>query len=130
VSATDPDGWFLTGDVGYCDAAGYLIVSGRRDAMFISGGENIHPEEIEAALLSLPGISQAIVVPRLHPEYGFRPVAFIQSETERMRQGRSNKRYEKYFLAIRYLTGSYHGPKTAARASNRIAVFSLNLRRS
>ena len=70
-----------------CDAAGYLIVSGRRDAMFISGGENIHPEEIEAALLSLPGISQAIVVPRLHPEYGFRPVAFIQSETERMRAG-------------------------------------------
>ncbi|MCP4156081.1 MAG: AMP-binding protein, partial [bacterium] len=45
------DGWFGTGDLGAIDAYGYLRVSGRKDNMFISGGENIMPEEIEALLL-------------------------------------------------------------------------------
>jgi O-succinylbenzoic acid--CoA ligase len=46
--------------------------------MFISGGENIHPEEIEKALLSIPGITQAIVVPKDDKEFGQRPIAFIK----------------------------------------------------
>lgn len=74
----DADGWFHTGDVGYCDAAGYLIVSGRRDAMFISGGENIHPEEIETALLNLSYVTRAVVVPKVDTEFGSRAVAFVE----------------------------------------------------
>ena len=45
--------------------------------MFISGGENIHPEEIERALLAHPLISHAKVLSRPDPEFGARPTAFI-----------------------------------------------------
>ncbi len=73
----DADGWFATGDVGQLDEEGYLTVTGRKDHMFISGGENIYPEEIERALLDLPGVEQAVVVAVPDDEYGERPVAFI-----------------------------------------------------
>lgn len=73
----DPDGWFATGDIGRFDEQGYLIVEGRRDRMFISGGENIHPEQIEKALLMLTEITEAIVVPLDDPEWGQRPVAAL-----------------------------------------------------
>jgi len=71
-------GWFSTGDMGQLDKDGHLTVIGRRDSMFISGGENIHPEEIEKALLSIKGIAEAIVVPKEDKEFGQRPIAFIR----------------------------------------------------
>ncbi len=71
------DGWFATGDLGRLDEHGCLHITGRRDAMFISGGENIQPEEIEQALLGVPGVEAAVVVPRADAEYGLRPVAFV-----------------------------------------------------
>ena len=64
--------------MGQLDQEGYLTVTGRRDSMFISGGENIHPEEIERALLSIKGIEGAVVVPREDKEFGQRPIAFIK----------------------------------------------------
>ena len=70
--------WFATGDIGHLDKDGCLSVTGRRDNMFISGGENIHPEEIEKALLSIKGIVEAIVVPKEDKEFGQRPIAFIK----------------------------------------------------
>lgn len=76
--ARDAHGWFHTGDLGSLDADGYLTVHGRKDFMFISGGENIHPEEIEVALMRLGGIEQALVVPVADPEFGQRPVAFLR----------------------------------------------------
>ena len=76
------DGWFPTGDMGQLDKEGCLTVAGRRDSMFISGGENIHPEEIEKALLSIKGIAQAIVVPKEDKEFGQRPIAFIKFSDE------------------------------------------------
>ncbi len=72
------DGWYPTGDRGRIDAAGRLHVLGRRDRMFVSGGENIQPEEIETVLERLKGVERAVVVPVPHPEYGERPVAFLQ----------------------------------------------------
>lgn len=77
------DGWFRTGDLGHFDAAGYLHVTGRRDNMFISGGENIQPEEIEAALRAIAGVEEAIVVPVEDAEWGKRPVAFVRMEEGR-----------------------------------------------
>jgi len=74
--------WFPTGDMGCLDKDGNLTVTGRRDSMFISGGENIHPEEIEKALLSINGIEQAMVVPREDREFGQRPIAFVKFEGE------------------------------------------------
>ncbi len=76
---TDSQGWFRTGDIGEFDETGYLNVKGRIDNMFISGGENIHPEYIERFLQEIPAIEEAIVVPISNEEFGKRPVAFVKS---------------------------------------------------
>jgi O-succinylbenzoic acid--CoA ligase len=76
--ARDENGWFSTGDMGELSKNGYLKVLGRKDNMFISGGENIHPEEIEKGLTSIEGIEEAVVVPAPDAEYGMRPVAWIR----------------------------------------------------
>lgn len=75
------DGWFPTKDLGQMGPNG-LELLGRKDRMFISGGENIHPEEIEKALLSHPEISAANVHSRPDPEFGARPIAFIATPLE------------------------------------------------
>lgn len=82
------DGWFATRDRGAWSPAGYLQVLGRLDHVLISGGENIQPEEIEALLLSQPGIRQALVVGVPDPRWGQRPVAFLEGvwDTETLRQ--------------------------------------------
>ena len=72
------DGWFRTGDLGRLDGAGRLRVLGRRDNLFVSGGENVRPEEVEAALLRIPAVEEAVVVPVPDPEFGARPVAFVR----------------------------------------------------
>lgn len=79
-SALDADGWFSTGDCGSFDAQGNLVVSGRRNRMFISGGENICPEMIEALLVSCPDVRRAVVVGVPHEEFGVRPVAFVAGD--------------------------------------------------
>ncbi len=74
------EGYFETGDLGtYCPKRG-LHISGRKDRLFISGGENIHPEEIERLLRSIEGITHAEVVPTPDEEFGFRPTAYIESD--------------------------------------------------
>lgn len=84
VPSTEKDGWFNTGDLGYWDKDGNLIVTGRSDNMFISGGENIQPEEIENCLLQNPAIKQAIVVPVENAQYGSRPVVFIKFANKKL----------------------------------------------
>nr|WP_321271892.1 o-succinylbenzoate--CoA ligase [uncultured Tolumonas sp.] len=72
----DADGWFHTGDAGYWQND-ELVINGRIDNQFISGGENIQPEQIEQQLLQHPAIAQAIVVPEPDEEWGMRCVCFI-----------------------------------------------------
>ncbi|NNE46432.1 MAG: o-succinylbenzoate--CoA ligase [Rhodothermales bacterium] len=76
--APSVDGWFSTGDTGRFTARRQLIVEGRRDNMFISGGENIQPEEIERALCSFDEIERSVVVDIPDAEFGARPVAFLE----------------------------------------------------
>lgn len=78
VHPFDAEGWLHTGDVGHCDAAGRLHITGRVDNQFISGGENIQPETVERALQALPQVAQAVVVPVPDDEFGARPVAFVE----------------------------------------------------
>lgn len=73
-------GWYHTGDIGILDDHGCLIVTGRLDNMFISGGENIQPEPIELALAEIDGIDRAVVVPVEDSEFGQRPVAFVKMQ--------------------------------------------------
>ncbi len=58
----DADGWLRTGDAGYLDAQGYLYVRDRVKDMIISGGENVYPAEVEAALRGHPAIAEVAVV--------------------------------------------------------------------
>ena len=72
-SVTEPlsaDGWFNTGDLGELDANGYLTVFGRRCDLILSGGENIYPAEIEAALERHPQIAEAGVYGVIDDEWG------------------------------------------------------------
>jgi len=80
VDVRDKDGMFATGDMGYLDEGGVLFVNGRKDRMFISGGENVHPEEIETALEMIEGVERAIVVSVPDAKYGQRPEAFVRLE--------------------------------------------------
>ncbi len=74
----DDDAWFATGDLGELDAEGRLRVLGRKDRRFVSGGENVSPEEIEAALRELTKDSEAYVVARSDARWGARPIAFVR----------------------------------------------------
>lgn len=62
ADAIDSDGWLHTGDVGVLDDAGYLRITDRKKDMFISGGFNVYPAEVENILCSHPAIAQAAVI--------------------------------------------------------------------
>ncbi|MEM6648307.1 MAG: o-succinylbenzoate--CoA ligase [Bacteroidota bacterium] len=80
VPLTNTEGWYATRDVGEIDAAGRLRVIGRLDRQFISGGENIQPEQIERAMLQHAGVHEVIVVPVPDAEFGQRPFAFARAD--------------------------------------------------
>jgi len=71
------DGWYFTGDMGFVDADGELHVAGRVDDMIISGGENIHPVEVEEVLARHPGVRDVAVVGEPDERWGQRVVAFV-----------------------------------------------------
>jgi len=56
------DGWFLTGDVGYMDTAGYFFLVDRKKDMIISGGFNVYPRVIEDAVYEHPGVAECAVI--------------------------------------------------------------------
>jgi acyl-CoA synthetase (AMP-forming)/AMP-acid ligase II len=71
------DGWLRTGDIGLLDAEGNLTLVGRRGDMYIRGGYNVHPGEVERALADHPGVKQAAVIGRPAPVIGEIGVAFV-----------------------------------------------------
>jgi long-chain acyl-CoA synthetase len=72
-----PDGFYITGDVFRRDADGFHYFVGRIDDMFVSGGENIYPADVERMLERHPDIAQAAVVPVEDAIKGQKPVAFV-----------------------------------------------------
>lgn len=71
------DGWLYTGDLGYVDEEGYLYVVNRRTDLIISGGENIYPAEVEAALLTHPDVAEVVVVGVPHDQWGQQVAAAV-----------------------------------------------------
>jgi fatty-acyl-CoA synthase len=71
------DGWFRTGDLARRDDDGFFYIAGRRKEMFISGGVNVYPAEIEAELVSHPAVSDAAVVAIADETWGEVGIAFV-----------------------------------------------------
>ena len=104
----DQYGWFHTGDLGLYDRYKNLHVHGRIDNMFISGGENIYPEEIELQLQYQQNIRKVCVVDIPDEEYGARPVAFIKMEDQKVINESGLKKFlgeriESFKIPVKFL---------------------------
>ena len=75
-----PDGFFVTGDLGELDEQGYLRIVGRGKDLIISGGLNIYPKEIEAAIDAIDGVRESAVFGVPHPDLGEAVAALVTTE--------------------------------------------------
>jgi long-chain acyl-CoA synthetase len=71
------DGWYRSGDIARRDAQGFYYFLGRADDMFVVGGENVWPGEVERLVERTPGVHQATVVPVADEIKGMLPFAFV-----------------------------------------------------
>jgi len=110
-------GRVMTGDLGYFKE-GLLQVTGRIDNQFISGGENIQPEEIEQALVRA-GCIEAIVVDVPCQEFGARPFAFVKGEFDR---DLLESKIERFKLPVQYEGLKYTDLKPNRRQLRRRAT--------
>ncbi len=76
------DGWFVTGDMGAFDPDGYLSILGRAKDLVITGGLNVYPAEVEAALDELPGVAASAVIGVPHPDFGEAVVACVVGQVD------------------------------------------------
>ncbi len=100
----DKNGWFDSKDLGEWVGEQVSII-GRADNQFISGGENIHCEEIERALNQLSEVNQAFIVPIEDDEFGFRPVAIVDCAdlpTKEWFAEQLNGRLERFKFPVEY----------------------------
>ncbi len=81
-AAFTEDGWLRSGDLARRDADGFYYVVGRRKEMFISGGENVYPAEVENVLAAHPAVTEAAVVAAADPKWGEVGRAFVQLSGE------------------------------------------------
>ena len=77
AASIDRRGWFHTGDMATCDEDGFFYIAGRAKDMFISGGVNVYPAEIENQLLQNPSLSDAAVIGVPHETWGEVGVAYV-----------------------------------------------------
>ena len=77
AAAIDPDGWLHTGDIGSIDAAGNLKITDRLKDLFIVGGFNVSPAEVEQVMARHPDISEVAVVGIPDPRLGEVPSAYV-----------------------------------------------------
>jgi O-succinylbenzoic acid--CoA ligase len=78
----DDDGWYATGDLGRWGPDGRLVVDGRRSELIITGGENVWPEPVEAALRRHPKVADVAVAATPDPEWGEAVTAYVVAAAE------------------------------------------------
>jgi long-chain acyl-CoA synthetase len=81
-AALERDGLWSVGDMGYLDDEGYLYIADRKSDMVISGGVNIYPAEIEAALMTMPAVADCAVFGIPDAEFGEALAAAVQLRPE------------------------------------------------
>ncbi|HEX7808700.1 MAG TPA: AMP-binding protein, partial [Thermoanaerobaculia bacterium] len=104
AAAYAEDRWFRTGDLARRDEDGFFYIAGRRKEMFISGGVNVYPAEIEAELVSHPAVSDAAVIAIPDETWGEAGIAFVvctASEGELVEY--LSSRIAKYKLPKRFI---------------------------
>ncbi len=75
-----PDGFFITGDLGKIDEAGYVHIVGRGKDLIITGGFNVYPKEVESEIDLLPGVVESAVIGLPHPDFGEGVTAVVVKE--------------------------------------------------
>ncbi|MDE2516390.1 MAG: AMP-binding protein [Rhodospirillales bacterium] len=101
-------GWFNTGDLGHLDAKGFLYITGRASDMYISGGSNVYPREVEELLLTHPAVAEACVLGMPDPKWGETGVAVLvaapgQSIDTAALNGLLDGRLSRYKWPARYV---------------------------
>ena len=129
--AIDKDGWLHTGDLGITDSEGYIYIKGRSKSMLLGpSGQNIYPEEIEAKLINMPYIAEAVVLMNnnhklealVYPDYDQAKADNVESELEaRMEENRKelNKHLAAYETLQRVRIHESEFEKTPKRSIKR-----------
>ena len=105
-AALERDGLWSVGDMGYLDAEGFLYVADRKSDMVISGGANIYPAEIEAALMTMPGVADCAVFGIPDAEFGEALAAAVQVRPEKKLSASDVQQY------LRQRIAGYKVPRT------------------
>ncbi|WP_188195227.1 acyl-CoA synthetase [Nonomuraea sp. SYSU D8015] len=125
-------GWFRSGDVATLDEEGHLYIVDRVKDMYISGGENVYPAEVEAALFEHPAVAEAAVVGVPDATWGETGRAFVVARaghdavTEEELQGFLRTRLAKYKVP-RYVTFVEDLPKTGSGKIQKLKLRDLSL---
>ena len=82
TAGTFGDGWVATGDLARVDEDGYFSIEGRKKNMFVSGGENVYPPEVEDVITDHPGVDEAVVVPVPDEDWGQVGKAVVEGDPE------------------------------------------------
>ncbi len=100
------DGWLRTGDLATCDETGLYSICGRTKEMYISGGENVFPAEVESAIASHASVSESVVVGMPHDLWGEVGCAFVV-----LRDGSSAVSSDELIRFVRGQLASYKAPR-------------------
>jgi long-chain acyl-CoA synthetase len=106
LDTVDAEGYFRTGDIGFVDEEGYLFITDRAKDMIVSGGVNIYPAEIEAALLTVPQVQDAAVIGIPDEEFGEQVKAFVE-----LKPG-AQASVEDVMAGVRDALASYKRPRS------------------
>ncbi len=105
----DEDGWYHSKDLA-TEEKGNIFIIGRKDNMFISGGENIYPESIELKITQISIVNFAIVVPVEDKEFGYRPIAFVHLNNTKLEPKELSKKYKLITEELKNKLPSYSIP--------------------